>query len=57
MFRTSLLTAIAVICAAAVGFGLDNAVLMVAGMVLGGIVVNVIANAMSRRPGPRARER
>jgi NAD/NADP transhydrogenase beta subunit len=57
MFRTSLLTAIAVICAAAVGFVLDNAVMMVAGMVLGGIVVNLTANVISRRPRARARGR
>jgi NAD/NADP transhydrogenase beta subunit len=53
----SLLTAIAGICSAAVGFALDNAVMMVAGMVLGAMLVNLIANAMSRHPGPRARER
>ena len=53
----SLLTAIAVICAATVGFVLNNAVMMVVGMVLGGIVVNVAANAMRRGPGPGARER
>jgi NAD/NADP transhydrogenase beta subunit len=53
----ALLTAIAGISSAAVGFVLDNAVMMVVGMVLGGMVVNLIANAMSRHPGSRARER
>jgi hypothetical protein len=36
---------------------LDNAVMMVSGMVLAGVVVNVTANAVSRGRGPRARER
>jgi NAD/NADP transhydrogenase beta subunit len=45
----SLLTTIAGICFATIGFVLDNAIMMVAGMVLGGIVANLIGNAMSRR--------
>jgi NAD/NADP transhydrogenase beta subunit len=60
MFRpvlVPLLTALTGICSAAVGFVLDNAVMMVAGMVLGPMVVNLIANAMIRHPGARARER
>jgi NAD/NADP transhydrogenase beta subunit len=60
MFRpvlVSLLTVLAGICSAAVDFVLDNAVMMVAGVVLGPMLVNLIANAMSRHPGPRARER
>jgi NAD/NADP transhydrogenase beta subunit len=45
----SLLTTIAGICFAAIGFVLGNTVMMVAGMVLGGMVANLIGSAVSRR--------
>jgi hypothetical protein len=50
---TFLLSVLGGLFSAAVGFVLNNTAMIVAGMILGGsgsILVNVMANAMSRRP-------
>jgi proton-translocating NAD(P)+ transhydrogenase subunit beta len=49
----SLLTALAGICSAAAGLASGNTVMMFAGMILGGmgsVLIQLIVNAMSRRP-------